>query len=168
MEPYQPSLMRLIALLRDGEYGFRELGEQVASVKCQLHLVEESSTRAAYAEQLEPFLRPLPGTAGIPFHAPEGTPLGTVHRRWIDLRSAWGAQDPDLLQMLDVCESTARAAYADLLEAPALPSALRAILEAQLAHVQYAAPRLQILCFGPDRPAVQAYGPPVAPQPETR
>ncbi len=122
----------LVALLRDGEKGFRELGERVQDAACREFLLEESVVRSAYAAELERAMRRV---AAEEVHE-SGTALGSMHRQWIDLKAALGAGDRDLLGSTELCEWFAMRAYQEALEDPTLPPEIHAVIVEQAKGVR--------------------------------
>ena len=130
----QTGIRALIALLRDGEKGFRELAGQIRHAECRAFLLEESVLRGIYADRLERSVREATG------QAPEetGTRLGTMHRRWIAFKAKVGADDHALLETTETCEWFAAKAYEGVLRDEALPGSVREVVVEQARSVRQA------------------------------
>ena len=122
---------RLIALLRDGEQGFRLLSEKVSHAECRAYLWEESQLRGIYADELERSLGPSGGAA----HG-SGTKLAALHRRWTEVKAALGASDHALLETAEICEWFAVRTYEELLGEGALPPEVESLAAAQAGSVR--------------------------------
>ena len=121
---------RLLALLRDGEKGFRELSKQVSDADCREFLLQESHLRGAFADQLERATAQPSET-----EQQAGTGLGTCHRRWTAMKATLGAGDYALLETTEICEWFAVKAYADVLRDQSLNPAIRALVADQAKSV---------------------------------
>ena len=122
---------RLIALLRDGEHGFRLLAEKVSHPECRAFLWEESHLRGIYADELE---RSLGQAVG----AVHGTSLAALHRRWTEVKAALGASDYALLETMEICEWFAVKTYDEVLRDGALPDKVRNCVAEQTGSVHRA------------------------------
>ncbi len=132
----QTSIRALIALLRDGEKGFRELAGQIRHAECRAFLLEESVLRGIYADRLERSVREATGKAGGLAWDEAGTRLGTMHRRWIAFKAAVGADDHALLETTETCEWFAAKAYEEALRDDALPDRVRKVIAEQARGVR--------------------------------
>ena len=121
------SLSTLIALLRDGQKGFRDLATRISDAECRAFLLEESTRRGIYADQLEQSTREATGE----LLQQSGTRLGTVHRRWTAFKALGGAGDYVLLETTELCEWFAVKAYAETLRDKSLPGSMRDVIADQ-------------------------------------
>ena len=117
----QTSIRTLIALLRDGEKGFRELAGRIEHAECRAFLLEESVLRGIYADRLE---RSMLEATGETWDE-AGTRLGTMHRRWIAFKAEVGSGDHALLETTELCEWFAAKAYEEALRDGSLPGSVR-------------------------------------------
>ena len=121
----------LIAISRDGEYGFRECARHVKSSDIKALLNRRADDCIGAATELQRLVTQLG-------RAPDdgGTAGGAVHRGWVAVRSALtGYSD---LAMLDECErgeDTATAHYRKALKQN-LPVAIRTVVERQAEGAQ--------------------------------
>ena len=120
----------LIALLRDGERGFRLLSEQVHHPECRAFLWEESHLRGIYAAELEHSLGKIDGTVHV-----TGTKLGALHRRWTAVKATLGASDYALLEATELCEWFAVKTYDEVLREGTMPDGVRELIAEQARNV---------------------------------
>lgn len=78
----------LIETCRDGERGFRSAAGLVAAPSLKALFLELAAQRARFAEELVPFAQRLGGAA-----TSDGTTAASVHRRWMDVKSALTSHD---------------------------------------------------------------------------
>jgi uncharacterized protein (TIGR02284 family) len=120
------TLNGLIVISRDGEWGFQTAADGVSSAELK-GVFEEAARRCALgAQQLQKKVRALGGDPEL-----GGSMSGSVHRGWVNLKSALTGIDE--LAVLDECErgeDVAKAAYARALRAE-LPLDVRSLVEGQ-------------------------------------
>jgi uncharacterized protein (TIGR02284 family) len=120
------TLNNLIQTCKDGEVGFRTCAVDQLDPDIKSSLLERSEKCAAAARELQNLVIQHGGT-------PEqsGSLSGTLHRRWVDIKSAIMGQDEK--SILDECErgeDVAKEHYRTAL-AKDLPPLERAIIERQ-------------------------------------
>ncbi len=98
-------LNHLIETCKDAERGFRHVAEHATDPAVKSLFLDIASQRARFASDLLPHAQRLGGA-----NATEGTSAGTLHRTWIDLRSAISRGDRLPPCMKPSAESTSRAA----------------------------------------------------------
>lgn len=81
-------LNHLIETCRDGAKGFAAAAELVADAKVKTLFTDIAAERARFAEDLVPYAQRLGGAT-----APAGSTGASMHRRWMDLRSAISGHD---------------------------------------------------------------------------
>lgn len=122
-------LKDVVETARDGEKGFREAAEHFKSAEFKSMAQRISAERAGFARELEPELR----TAGKDEKA-DGTAAGTLHRAWIDIKTALGGGDQTILDWLEQGEDHAKKVYGDALKST-LPTAAQQIVRRQYDRV---------------------------------
>lgn len=122
-------LQNVVETARDGEKGFREAAEHLKSADLKSMAQRISAERAGFARELEPELR----TAGKD-EKTEGTAAGTLHRAWIDIKTALGGGDQTILDWLEQGEDHAKKVYGDALKST-LPTAAQQIVRRQYDRV---------------------------------
>ena len=98
-------LNHLIETCKDAERGFRHVAEHAADPALKSLFLDIASQRARFAADLLPHAQRLGGA-----NAHDGTAVGTLHRTWIDLRSAISRGDPVAASTRPSEVSTSRAA----------------------------------------------------------
>jgi uncharacterized protein (TIGR02284 family) len=134
------TLNGLIETCRDGQEGFKEAAEGVKRSDLKSVFYEYSQQRAGYVGDLQSLVQTLGGD-------PENTGsfAGTLHRGWINIKSAVTGQDDEaILNEAERGEDSAKNAYKDAL-ALALPDYIRQTVEKQYAGVQEAHDRVKAL-----------------------
>ena len=126
-------IKNLIAVLRDGEKGFKDVGESLQHPEHKAFFLEESRVRATYAAELEHHVN---RTTDADVHE-TGTAAGTLHRTWADLKAKLGGGDHALLETAEQGEDVAKKAYKDALEDVAISDTLRALIAKQSEHVTF-------------------------------
>jgi uncharacterized protein (TIGR02284 family) len=116
---------------RDGEYGFKTCAEQVESASAkQLFAARAEGCRQA-GDELIGLIRQYGGEP-----ASGGTTAGALHRGWVQVKGAVGADSE--LSILESCERGEDAAIARYRKAlkQELPADVRAVVERQAAGAQ--------------------------------
>ena len=120
------TLNDLIKTCKDGENGFLTCAADVERLELK-NLFQKAATRCAEAAQeLQSEVQRLGGT-------PErsGSLIGSVHRRWVDVRAAiMGKDEAQVLAECERGEDVAKESYASALRKD-LPADIRAIVERQ-------------------------------------
>ena len=126
------TLNNLIEINRDGQKGYQEAAEKIEAPQIKEFCVEQSRVRAQFVGDLQPQVRSLGGD-------PEktGSVAATVHRAWIDLKSALGGGDHAILAASETGEDYAVKEYKKALD-ETLPAPVRAIVERQFQSVKQA------------------------------
>ena len=122
-------LKNVVATARDGERGFREAAEHFKNPELKSMAQRVSSERAGFAQELEPELR----SEGKD-ERPSGTAEGSMHRAWIDIKTALGGGDHTILAWLEQGEDHAKKVYSEALQST-LPSAAQLIVRRQYDRV---------------------------------
>ncbi len=122
----------IIGILRDGEKGFREIGKKMQLPQHCLFYLEESHVRAAFAAELE---RALVSLTGVPVHE-SGTLLGSIHRLYADLRTAFATSDHTRLRTTELCERVIVRFYNRALGDKVMPDRFVAVLGYQAGHIR--------------------------------
>jgi uncharacterized protein (TIGR02284 family) len=115
-------LTKVIDTAKDGEKGFREAAEHFKSPELKSMANQVSSERASFARELEPELL----TQGKE-KVPEGSAAGSVHRAWIDIKTALGGGDQTILDWLEQGEDYAKKIYQEALNSNLPASALQIV-----------------------------------------
>lgn len=116
----------LLENTRDGEYGFRACAKEVDSAQLKPVFESRASQCASAASELADLIRQLGGTPDE-----GGTVSGAVHRGWVHVKGAVGANSS--LSMLEECErgeDAALARYRKALKAD-LPAGVRLLVQRQ-------------------------------------
>lgn len=134
------TLNGLITTCRDGEKGFREAAESVDDPDLKELFNELSAERAAFADELQAEVRRLGADP-----AESGSPLGAIHRGWINLRDALSKNDD--LSALEECERGEDAAVAAFRDAAAqtLPTEVQDMVNRQYTAIRRAHDRIKSL-----------------------
>jgi uncharacterized protein (TIGR02284 family) len=120
-------LNELIETSKDGKEGFRSSAEKVEDGRLKEFFLRRSQEVGESVSELQTIVRSL---GGIPINA---TSIGgTLHRRWIDLKTALTNDDNmAVLIETELGENIAVAAYESALELE-LPAEIRAVIVRQL------------------------------------
>jgi uncharacterized protein (TIGR02284 family) len=124
-------LNNLIETCKDGEKGFRTAAEGLSNSDLGRLFFNYAEQRASFAAELQAEVRRLGGD-------PEtgGTALGTVHRGWIDIKSAVAGKDEGaVISEAERGEDHAVKEYREALERN-LPTSIQTIVENQYIHVR--------------------------------
>jgi uncharacterized protein (TIGR02284 family) len=127
-----PVLNRLVEICLNGRRGFEEAARVVRDPRLAAVLQEYAIQREQFGARLMYEVARLGGR-------PEkhGTVAGLAHRRWMDVRSVMGGDDPAVLRECERGDRHARSAYERALSAD-LPPEIRALLQDQLAQISAA------------------------------
>jgi uncharacterized protein (TIGR02284 family) len=133
-------LNHLMETNKDAERGFRHVANHVTDPAMKTLFLDIASQRARFAADLLPFAQRLGGAA-----AHEGTAAGTLHRTWIDLRSAIVRNDTTaIVHEAERGESFSRGVYQNALDG-ILPPTARELVENQYAELRRTAVLLRDL-----------------------
>jgi uncharacterized protein (TIGR02284 family) len=127
------TLNGLIEICKDGQEGFKHAAEGITDSQLKSAFYEYGQQRAQFAGELQTLVRELGGD-------PETTSsfLGTLHRGWIDIKSAVTGQDEAaILNEAERGEDSAKAAYEKALEQN-MPANVSSVLQQQYAQVKTA------------------------------
>lgn len=120
------TLNDLIETSKDGAEGFRSCAENVRDVQLKTLFADRARGCDAAAVELQNIVRSLGGDPET-----RSSLSGTLHRRWIDIKSAIAGHDE--LAVLEECErgeDVAKRSYSQALE-KVLPPEIRAVVERQ-------------------------------------
>lgn len=121
-------LNHLIIIANDGKIGYAQAADNVNSSMLKSMFVRLSSERAEFAEQLT---RLVAAGGAEPEHG--SGPVGTLHRVWIDIKTAFVTDDNH--SVLKECikgDQAAEAAYETALKETSLTGEERNVVEQQL------------------------------------
>jgi uncharacterized protein (TIGR02284 family) len=141
MQANTDRLNNLIETLKDGEYGFQAAAEDVTRSDVKQLLQDYSLQRAEFAQQLQDFVS---ATGEEPEDS--GTFAGTMHRGWINMRSA--IADRDEAAVLEECErgeDAAVKAYEEALNDGSSLGMARDVVSRQFNEVRAAHDRVRSL-----------------------
>ena len=120
------TLNDLIETCKDGEHGFRECAEDIKNPELKSVFTTGAQRCAEAAAELRGEVERLGGKA-----EKSGSFAGSVHRRWVDVKSAvTGKDDAAVLAECERGEDVAKARYEAALQKD-LPSPIRAIVQRQ-------------------------------------
>ena len=122
----------LLETTRDGEYGFRTCAEEVDAPDLKRVFTERAAECARSASELTQLIRQCGGTADDT----SGSVSGALHRGWVHVKSAVGANSA--LSILEECERGEDAAVARYRKAMKanLPADVRTVVERQARGAQ--------------------------------
>jgi uncharacterized protein (TIGR02284 family) len=132
----------LIETLKDGQEGFRAAADNVESPDLRALFHDFSMQRAQFANELQGLAR----TCGE--HDPEdsGSVAGTLHRGWINIKSAFTTHDDHaVLAECERGEDSAVAEFEKALGEPNLPGNIAAVVRSQYSQVKAAHDRVRDL-----------------------
>lgn len=133
----------LIETCKDGENGFREASQEVKNPALKTLFLDFANQRGQYATELQQHVTKLGQT-------PEttGSVAGSLHRRWMDLKSAiTGKSDQAIIDECERGEDIALQSYRDALSKD-IPSDLKSIIERQYGGVKTAHDKVRDLKHG--------------------
>ncbi len=122
----------LLENARDGEYGFKTCAEQVETANAKQLFASRAQGCAEAGRELEGLIVQYGGEP-----ASGGTAAGALHRGWVQVKGAVGADSE--LSILESCEKgedAAIARYRKALKEDGLPADVRAVIERQAAGAQ--------------------------------
>jgi uncharacterized protein (TIGR02284 family) len=121
-------LNHLIIIANDGKIGYAQAADNVNSPMLKAMFVRYSAERAEFADQLTSLVA---AGGAEPEHG--SGPLGTLHRVWIDIKTAFVTDDNH--SVLKECikgDQAAEAAYQTALKETTLSAEQRNVVEQQL------------------------------------
>ncbi|WP_210519394.1 PA2169 family four-helix-bundle protein [Hymenobacter terricola] len=132
----QALLNELVETLKDGQKGYADAMTDVEDANLKDTFKKYAAQRAGYITEIEDQMFSL----DLHPKTDEGSSVtGTVHRAWIDLKSALTSKDNHaVLAECERGEDYAKKAYQTALKAEDLPSALKSVIEKQYQGVQAA------------------------------
>lgn len=125
------TLNNLIETCRDGQNGFKEAAENVASPELKTFFHQVALERSQLVGELQQEVQRLGGN-------PEntGSTAAALHRAWMDIKgSLTGKDDHSILSECERGEDSAVDAYKDALKDENLPSNLRSTVERQFRSI---------------------------------
>jgi uncharacterized protein (TIGR02284 family) len=133
-------LKDLIETCKDGQHGFRTAAEDAKDAELARVFTEFSSQRTTFIGELQDRVRSLGGNPDE-----SGSVSGSLHRGWIDLKSAMSSNEPHaVLAECERGEDAAVKSYREALEEN-LDPITRGIVSRQYASVQAAHDRVKQL-----------------------
>ena len=130
----------LILICKDGEKGYREAAEGIDNAFYRMLFSEYARQRSKFASELKAHVIQLGGHPDR-----KGSVKGTIHRGWMNLKSAIAGQDDDLI--VSECqrgEQIAIKQYKDALKKD-LPSKIKALLEQQMSDIVATRKRVEVM-----------------------
>ena len=130
----------LIQNAHDGEYGFRACAERVESDRLKQIFNDRAAQCGQAAQELSQWVRAQGGT-------PEdgGTASGALHRGWVHMKGAMGADsEVSMLEEAERGEDAALARYRKALKED-LPADVRALIERQAQGAQHNHDQIKLL-----------------------
>ncbi|WP_225784600.1 PA2169 family four-helix-bundle protein [Xenophilus sp. Marseille-Q4582] len=130
----------LIENSHDGEYGFRTLAERVQNARLKQVFSDRAVQCAQAAQELSQWVR---AQGGKP--ADGGTASGALHRGWVKVKGAVGADsEVSMLEEAERGEDAAIARYRKALKED-LPADVRALVERQAQGAQHNHDQIKLL-----------------------
>lgn len=127
------TLNNLIETCKDGQEGFKQAADGVDRSDLKSIFYEYAQQRSQFAGELQSLVQQL---GGDPENA--GSVTGTLHRGWINIKSAVTGQDDEaILNEAERGEDAAKKAYKDALEQN-LPANVSEVVQRQASAVQEA------------------------------
>jgi uncharacterized protein (TIGR02284 family) len=124
----------LTETLKDGQHGFQTAAKDVKSPELALVFQRYATQRAEFASKLQAHVLALGADV-----EKSGSLAGSVHRGWINLKSALSSNEPQaVLEEAERGEDAAVAAYRKALERTDLDAPTRALISSQYAAVKAA------------------------------
>lgn len=134
------TLNNLIETNKDGQEGFKQAAEGVEDSSLKSTFFEYSQQRSQFTGELQGLVREL---GGDPENS--GSIAGSLHRGWINIKSAVTGQDKGaILNEAERGEDAAKKAYKDAMEND-LPANVNAVVSRQSAAVQAAHDKIKLL-----------------------
>ena len=123
----QALLNELVETLKDGQKGYADAMTDVEDAKLKETFRKYATQRAEYITEIEDQMFKLNLKP-----EEESSVTGTIHRAWIDLKSALTSKDNKaVLNECERGEDYAKKAYQTALKAQDLPSNLKSVIEKQ-------------------------------------
>ena len=120
------TLNNLIETCKDGEAGFRTCGEDASNTQLKSLFADRAQSCATACRELQDLVRAYGGKPET-----RSSLTGTLHRRWIDIKSSIvGKDDEAVLNECEHGEDVALRAYREAL-AKELPSTVLTVVERQ-------------------------------------
>lgn len=120
------TLNDLIETCKDGEEGFKTCAEDIADGQFKQTFLTRAASCAAAAKELQALVVAHGGNPET-----KSSLSGTLHRRWVDIKSAVvGKDDETILNECERGEDVAKKSYSRALE-KTLPPEVRAVVERQ-------------------------------------
>lgn len=124
-------LNTLIETCKDGERGLLHAAELVVDPELKTFFMNTAYRRARFAIDLLPHAQRLGGASTA-----DGTAAASLHRRWMDIRSAWsGHDDRAVVAEARRGDSVTVLAFKSAVEG-ALPATVRDLVEHEYAEVR--------------------------------
>jgi len=120
-------LNSLLANTKESVKGFTKASELVESEAMKKYFLEKADRRSAYSVEIETAIRAIGGMA-----EDQELVLGTLHRAWMDIKSAFATDDNKA--MLEECkrgDENCLEDYRTILKSADLPASARNVLNRQ-------------------------------------
>lgn len=141
----------LIQTCKDGQEGFKQAAEGVNLSELKSAFYEFGQQRAQFVGELQTLVRELGGDP-----EKEGSFMGSIHRGWIDIKSAiMGNDEAAVLNEAERGEDIAKNNYEDALEKN-LPANIHSVIQNQYHAVRDAHDRVKIMRDAANRAAKSA------------
>ncbi len=130
----------LILVCKDGEKGYREAAEEIDNAFYRMLFSEYARQRSKFASELKAQVIQLGGQPDR-----KGSVKGTIHRGWMNLKTAIAGHDDDLI--VSECqrgEQIAIKQYKDALQKD-VPSKIKALLEQQMSEIVATRKRVEVM-----------------------
>jgi uncharacterized protein (TIGR02284 family) len=135
------TLNDLIEVLKDGEHGFKTAADDVKVPDLSLVFTRYAVQRAEFVSELQARVLALGADVET-----SGSVAGSIHRGWINLKSALSSNEPHaVLSEAERGEDSAVAAYRKALEQEDLEAVTRDLVSRQYADVKAAHDHVKML-----------------------
>ncbi len=125
----------------DAVKGYRKAAEDVESSQLKQFFAQQASERSQFGQQIHQIIT---GLGGEPVE--DGSFLGDVHRKWMDLKAALSSNEEEsIIEASLTGEKAALDDYEDILDEEEIPANLRTLLTEQKEKVNQAIIRLKNL-----------------------
>ncbi|EOR94826.1 hypothetical protein ADIARSV_2042 [Arcticibacter svalbardensis MN12-7] len=136
------NLMHLLSICNDGKEGYKTAAEDVDSTELKTLFSMYSIQRAEFEMQLKKAIHQLGGNPDNE----TGGPIGTLHRVWMDIKTAFTKNDDEAI--LEACvtgEKSALEAYDKVITDPGIDAEIMTVLATQRTGVADCLKNIQIL-----------------------
>ncbi len=127
----ETAVQSVIEILADSQEGLATVGERLEDQTLKRYFFAESLLRAEFISQLETAL----SQRGVSRFRERGSTAAALHRTWARIKSRFMGGDYTLLATAEQGEDAVSEIYSSAMETY-LPTDIREILAAQVAHIQ--------------------------------